>query len=280
MENISFDKNKWSIWLQGKNLSLRTIREYNRYLQLFDFGKLSQEYFNSYIVKNNNCVARAFLKNLIHYIRSNDFPSEVKGLVSSLEINKSTGREKKRLPNVLTIENINSVANAMDRERSKLMLLVCFYGGLRISELLMIKPYDFNWNMWLNIPDKQGILRIIGKGNKERKVFIPAKVMARLYQWIKNELTLMQKDASKPIFNISDTLWKNILHEAVMKAIGRHINPHLIRHSTGSWLVNNDWNLREIADYLGHESVNTTQIYTHINQEKIKEKFAQLVAND
>jgi site-specific recombinase XerD len=156
------------------------------------------------------------------------------------------------------------------------MILLTFYGGLRIAELCTIKPYDFNWEGWLRAPDELGRLKVIGKGNKQRPVFVPSKLMARIYTWIKNEVSHSQsKDAS--LFRISPRRWESIIERASQISIGRRISPHNLRHSCGTWLSENGFSLQEISEYLGHSSVSTTQIYVHLSQEKMKDKYQGLM---
>ena len=275
MEEIIFDKKNWNGWLQAKGLCANTIKQYNKYFDKFEFDKLSQPYLIEYINNHNNNVARAFLKNLLHFVKTGEFPKEVKLLISELDIPKITGRKKFRLPQVLSEEQVFQLSNAMQTERNKIMVLVTFYGGLRVAELTRIKPYDFNWELWLRAPDELGRLKIIGKGDKQRPVFVPAKLMARVYTWIKNEVSGHQSKDMR-LFKIGERRWEQLLDRASQISIGRHINPHLLRHSCGTWLRDNGWDLKEIAEYLGHENINTTAIYTHISQEKLKDKFTEL----
>lgn len=274
MERINFDTQLWNQWLLAKQLNPSTIKKYNALWERFDFERIGQSYILEFIQNNRSNVARSFVRNLIHYIRSNDFPKEIKGLVSEFELPKITGRQKKRLPVVLSQEQATMLSNAMGTERDAIMVLLSFYCGLRISELLGIKPYDFGWDAWLKQPELNGRLKVIGKGNKQRGVFVPQSLMARVYQYIIKEVAPRGKSKDNPIFDIEQTRWKDILHSASLKSLGRHINPHLLRHSCGTWLKDMGWDLKDIAEYLGHESIATTQIYAHTSQEKLKDKFA------
>ena len=196
-----------------------------------------------------------------------------------IDIPKITGRKKQRIPDILNEEQVLELSNNMKIERSQLMLLISFYGGLRISELVGneygIKPYSFNWSSWIKEPEKIGILTLIGKGNKQRKVFMPQKVMAEIYQYIKNEVSKKQ-GKNEPIFNIGERRWKKILSDESIRVLGKHINPHLLRHSCNQWLRNKGWDVTERQQYLGHEHPTTTMIYDHTNLENIKEKFNQI----
>jgi site-specific recombinase XerD len=229
-----------------------------------------------YISTHNNNVARAFLKNLIHYIKTNQFPKEVKLLIAELDIPKVTGRKKVRLPQVLSEEQVFQLANAMSNERNKLMCLITFFGGLRVSELIKIKPYDFSWEAWLRSPEELGKLKVIGKGNKQRLVLLPSKLMGRIYKWIKEAVS---KNQSKDnvLFKIGVKRWEEIVDKTSQRSLGRRINPHLLRHSCSTWLSENGFSLQEISEYLGHASISTTQLYVHLSQEKIQDKYKEMV---
>ena len=229
MQTTTLDKTRWDSWLEAKGLSNGTIGQYAYYFGKFDFEKLSQSYLIDYINRYHNNVARAFLKNLIHYIKTNEFPKEIKLLVSELDIPKITGRKKVRIPQILSEEQVFRLSNAVNGERNKIMVLLTFFGGLRVSELCKIKPYDFMWENWLRNPEDIGRLRVIGKGNKQRPVLLPSKLMARIYTWIKNEVSNVQSKDVK-LFRISSRRWEQILDRAGEVAIGRRIHPHLLRH--------------------------------------------------
>ena len=273
--NIELNVGSWKDWLEVKGLSSKTIEEYNYYMDKIDLNKMNQTYLVEFLKKNGNSVARACVANLFTFIKMGDFPDEIKRFIKDIEIPKVTGRPKIRVPSVLTLEQVEAVSKQMNSERNSIMVLVSFYGGLRISGLLGIVPYSFNWDVWLRDPKERGRLTVKEKGDKERVVFIPSFLMARLYQWIKS--VAGGRTSGERLFRVGKTTWSTSLDSASRKAIGRHITHHLLRHSCGSWLMNGGLNLKEIADYLGHESVATTQIYTHVSKEKLGDKFDKLV---
>jgi integrase/recombinase XerC len=144
-----------------------------------------------------------------------------------------------------------------------------------VGELCHIKPYDFKWDNWIKMPNETGDLKVIGKGNKQRNVFVPQALMQRTYQWIRTTISKSQsRDA--PLFHMGVRCFEDKLGKASLKAIGRHIHPHLLRHACGTWLKQRKWDLKDIADFLGHNSINTTQIYTHISNEQLSEKYKNL----
>lgn len=280
---IEIKKQDWEEWLEVKGLSAKTIKEYNSYFDKFEPENFTQNQSIKFLQQHNNNVAKAFLKNLIMFIKMGEYDEETKTHIRTIELPKVSGRKKKRIPDILSEEQVLELASKGKDERFKLMLLISFYGGLRISELVpatdnedyAIRPYSFNWSTWIKDPGEIGTLTIIGKNNKQRKVFIPPKVMARMYQYIKNEVSKRQSK-EEPIFNIGERRWKIILSEESKSILGRHINPHLLRHSCNQWLRNKGWDVTERQAYLGHERPETTMIYDHTNPQNIKEKFNDL----
>ena len=274
--NLNDNKKEWEGYLEVKGLSPRTIEEYNSYFDKFNYDKIDQSTIIPFLQKHNNIVARAFLKNLIVFLKMQGHDIQIE-LLSMIP--KITGRKKKRIPDILKDNQVIELADNMKNERSELMLLISFYGGLRISELVgdeyAITPYSFNWNVWVKDPSKNGSLKIIGKGNKQRNVFMPQRIMARLYQYIKSEVSQKQSKEDK-LFSIGERRWKKILSDESLRTLGRHINPHLLRHSCNQWLRTNGWDVTERQRYMGHENPATTMIYDHTTQEDLKDKFNQL----
>lgn len=259
-------------WLQTKGLGSRTIIQYLWYLEKFGDEKVCQNSIISFLQKHNNPVCRAFINNYLAFRKT-------QGIKEDIALPKISGRKRTRLPNILSLEEIEKISKAMITERDAIMVLLGYYGGLRISELINIKPYDFQWTIWTRKPSLNGSLKVIGKGDKQRMVYIPQKLMARIYQWIKNSVANAQSKDTR-LFNISVRRFEHILAKGSLKAIGRHVNPHSLRHSMGTALMNSGWNLKEIADYLGHQSITTTQIYTHVNAVKLKDKFSEFISNE
>lgn len=280
IKEIELSKERWETWLKAKGLSPRTIQNYNEYFNKFNLMFLSQSYLNEFVQQHNNPVARAMLKHIFHYLRTNDFPNEIKELAKEIEIPTITGRKKIKLPNVLSENQVLIVSNAMENERNKIMVLITFYCGLRMNELLTILPYSFQWSKWLEQPTSSGILKVVGKGNKQRQVFVPAQLMARVYAWIKNEVAPKGQAQDEPLFQIKKSRWNTLLNFAGTRALGRNVNPHLLRHSCGTWLRDKGWDLKAIAEFLGHESINTTQIYTHVSQEQIKKQYEKITKDN
>jgi|25BtaG_2_1085352.scaffolds.fasta_scaffold00192_3 site-specific recombinase XerD len=267
-------KEQFKQWLKIKGLKDRTLKNYMFYYDRLGLTTIDQESLNNFLTKNNNGVSRAFLKNLIHHIKTNDYSEELKTKISKLYIPKLTGRKKRRIPKTISKEEVHIIAKAMTKERNRVMVLVNYYAGVRLEELIKIKPYDFNWNSWIKEPRNLGELRVIGKGDKERIIPIVPWLMNRILEWIKKEVSTKQ-DQDKPLFNIKGRRYQDILGKTANKTIGKWINPHLLRHSYGTYLSGKGLSLKEIADLYGHQSVSTTALYIHPNKEQTKNKIRE-----
>jgi len=268
----SINETDFKAWLELKGLSRKTIKNY-----LFYFGKLellNSEYMTLFLKRYNNIVSRAFLKNFISYIKESQSP-EVKALVLDFEMPKITGRKKKKLPNILTLDQIKELALGMNSDRDALMVLISFYCGLRMGELLSIKPGDFNFKVWIKNKTENGLLRVTGKGKKERIVPVPAWFMNSLLSFANEQHIIKPYGPADLLFNIRPSRWQDILNKAALKVLGRRVNPHLLRHSCGAYLRDNGWELDAIKEFLGHESITSTVIYTHLSKEKIKSMYKQ-----
>lgn len=269
-------------WLAMKRLKDRTIKEYLMYLEkLSVFNKINQETINLFLTAHNNIVARAFIKNYLYYLIKNkeslNLSQEQINDLKDIDPPKLTGRKRTRIPEVISINEVMEIEKACKTERDKLLLLINFYGGLRIDEAIHIKPYSFDWKLWKLDPTKPGHLKVIGKGDKERVVYVPPLIMQRLEIWIKNVAIKRSRDPNKPLFGLKSDRWRELIYEYSLKALNKRIHPHMLRHSCASWLYNKGWDLKKLQDYLGHESISSTQIYTHVNKKSIEDGFIMAI---
>jgi integrase/recombinase XerD len=192
-----------------------------------------------------------------------------------------TPKLKRKLPEVLSIEEIDAMLNAIDRskpegERNKAMLEVLYSSGLRVSELTGLQLS----NVFLD----EGLLRIIGKGNKERLVPIGSSASDQLDLYLKHvrvhipiqhgmsDIVFLNKRGTSLSRVYVFTLIKNLASEVGIK---KNISPHTFRHSFATHLVEGGADLRAVQEMLGHESITTTEIYTHLDRNYLKEVIAQ-----
>lgn len=258
-----------------KQLSDRTIKEYGYYYDRFPFDDFTQEGIYKFLRKYNNGIARAFLKNIFEFIRIGEYSNELKLFVHQFIIPQSKRKKQRDLPIILSEDEVHKIADAMTSTRNEIMVLVQFYGALRSQELLNIKPYDFNWDFWMDNGKIPGELLIKGKGGKQRKVFLPPELMHHIFIWIREELSHKQ-DKETNIFNICYVVWDSILKKASRKALNKPIKTHLLRQSFATYLRKKGWDIQDIRDYLGHENITTTTLYAQHDPIELRKKVREL----
>lgn len=183
----------------------------------------------------------------------------------------------RKLPEVLDMEEIDRLIAAIDLSkneghRNRAMLETLYSCGLRVSELVNLKFSDLFF--------EEGFVRILGKGNKERLVPVSPTVeheigiyqqFIRRHQHIQpgNEnIVFLNRRGAKLTRVMVFTIIKNLAHEIGLK---KTISPHTFRHSFATHLLEGGANLRAIQEMLGHESITTTEIYTHLDQRFMRE---------
>jgi integrase/recombinase XerD len=183
----------------------------------------------------------------------------------------------KKLPEVLEIEEIDALIAEIDLSkneghRNRAMLETLYSCGLRVSELVNLRFSDLFF--------EEGFIRVIGKGNKERLVPVSPSVekeigiyndFIRRHQHIQpgNEnVVFLNRRGAKLTRVMIFTIIKNLANEVGLQ---KNISPHTFRHSFATHLLEGGANLRAIQEMLGHESITTTEIYTHLDQRFIRE---------
>lgn len=183
-----------------------------------------------------------------------------------------SAKNNKKLPDFLTINEINDLINSIGEEnlldlRNKTILELLYATGLRVEELVNLKKKDINF--------KNKYLKVKGKGNKERSVPITDIALKKVNKYLKrrkyeNEKIFLSKNGNP----LSQRDIRRILKKLIKKmALDKNITPHTIRHSFATHLLERGADLRLVQELLGHSSISTTQIYTHISMEKMKEYY-------
>lgn len=172
------------------------------------------------------------------------------------------------LPKTLSERDVEALLKAPDIHtplglRDKTMLELLYASGLRITELVSLQRSQINLN--------QGVIRIIGKGNKER--LVPVGEIA--VEWLKrygqdqsNEF-LFPGPNGKPLTR--QAFWYRIKYYAQIADINTSLSPHTLRHAFATHLINHGADLRVVQLLLGHSSLSSTQIYTHVAKERLKQ---------
>ncbi len=193
----------------------------------------------------------------------------------------SSPKLPRRLPKDLSEAQVESLLQAPDTEtplelRDKAMMEVLYATGLRVSELVGLTQGDVSL--------RQGVVRVIGKGNKERLVPLGEEAV----YWLENYLEygrpwLVNGQTVDVLFPSSraqkmtrQTFWHRIKHYAVLAGIdGDRLSPHVLRHAFATHLLNHGADLRVVQMLLGHSDLSTTQIYTHVATERLKQLHQQ-----
>ena len=212
------------------------------------------------------------IRSFFHFLLIEDYiqqdPSE---LLESPQIGK-------HLPDILSVEEIDNLINAIDRstkegQRNCAILETLYSCGLRVSELCNLKISD----LYLD----EGFIKVEGKGSKQRLVPISPKAIKE----IKNYFLTRGDGLIKPEFedfvfisrfgkNISRIMVFHIIKELADKiGLKKSVSPHTFRHSFATHLLEGGANLRAIQCMLGHESIGTTEIYTHIDRVRLRDEI-------
>lgn len=183
----------------------------------------------------------------------------------------------KHLPSVLTYEEVDKLLdiNITDSfsARNKAILELMYASGLRISETINLKLYDIDL--------ENDIVRVLGKGSKERIVPIGTVAVNALNKYINEYREKMLKNKKSDYLFLNNHgskitrqgLFKNLKSILKEKGIEKDVSPHTLRHSFATHLLNNGADLRSIQELLGHSSIKTTQIYTHVSSEHLIEQY-------
>lgn len=182
-----------------------------------------------------------------------------------------------KLPEVLTIEEIDQLISAIDMSkneghRNRAIIETMYSCGLRVSELVNLRFSDLHF--------EEGFIRVIGKGNKERLVPVNAGVEKEinLYKdFIRNQQEIKAGNENIVFLNrrgaqltrvMIFTIVKDLAHSIGLKKV---ISPHTFRHSFATHLIEGGANLRAVQEMLGHESITTTELYTHLDQRFLRD---------
>lgn len=264
VNSYSEDIYKYLEYMESKNISSALDINYNN---LLDYLKYLDD--NKYEVSS---VARKIvsIKAFHKYLSENYNVIDI-----STKIN--TPRFYRKLPNILTIEEVDNLLDIkLDTPfdyRNKAMLELMYSSGLRVSELINLELSDIDLN--------NNYVRCFGKGSKERIIPVGEYSSKYLSIYINEYRDSMKKGyyTEKIFLNnhgkemTRQGFFKIIKKIAKDKDINKNITPHMLRHSFATHLLNNGADLRTIQEMLGHSSISTTQIYTNVTNDILKENY-------
>jgi integrase/recombinase XerD len=273
-----------------KALSQNTIDAYRRDLEKFSEFAMERGLEKAPQVKRADVVD--FLASL--YLRKLDARSVARHLVSLRQffrfllseelipedpvVTVESPKFRKSLPQFLSVEEVDRLLAQPDVSsalglRDKAMIELLYSAGLRVSELCNLAVDDLHVDA--------GSLRCIGKGNKERLVPVGKRALAVLQLYIKKARPeILGEHTSKYLFIIRKgnkldriAFWKNLALYGRKAGLRKALTPHMLRHSFATHLLDRGADLRSVQMMLGHSDISTTQIYTHVVEERLKQVY-------
>lgn len=181
----------------------------------------------------------------------------------------------KKIPETLTENEVDALLSQPNIRnklgiRDKAILESLYATGMRVSEAVNLKIDNLNLDI--------GFLRCIGKGNKERVIPIGSKAKNSIKRYLEVSRPILLKEKESDFLFLNrfskrlsrQSLWKLIKRYAKEAKIKKSIKPHILRHSFATHLLERGADLRSVQDMLGHSNISTTQVYTHINKDRLK----------
>ena len=174
-------------------------------------------------------------------------------------------KREKKIPEVLSKAETKNIIESSGSKKSKLMISLTYACGMRVSELLNLKINDFKFD------EKVGFIRQ-AKGKKDRIFNIPEFLIKDLKKQIEKQKERKQEFLFSGFKGrLTERNFQKIVSLAAKKAgIEKLVHPHTLRHSFATHLLENNIDIRKIQELLGHSSISTTEIYTHISQQELK----------
>lgn len=279
---------KYLDYLQyNKNYSLKTIQNYELDLRDY-FTFLKQEGLNYKTIKYEDLryLFEHFEKNKLSNKSVRRHISSLKSFYKYLNLEEiinynpfnyvSLPKKETKLPRYLTYDELLQIFHSLEIKtnydlRDRLILELMYATGIRVSELISVKIHDLDFN-------NQSI-KVLGKGDKERIVYYNDVVKKLLKKYLDIYDTLNKKKSNYLILNqkgekLTTAGISYIINKVIKKiSFKKHITPHMLRHSFATHLLNNGCDILTVQELLGHASISTTGIYTHVTLDQIKDVY-------
>lgn len=279
-----------ALWLED-GLARNTLDSYRRDLKQFagwleprgmDLLEVDQAAIQGYLAHRFRTKARAstaarLLSALKRFYRNAIRQNTIK-VDPTLRID--TPKLPRPLPKTLTEADVENLltAPALDQPRGlrdRAMLEVLYASGLRVSELVTLKVPQVSRDM--------GVVRVLGKGSKERLVPLGEEALSWLERYLHEARPLLLGGRTSDALFVTSraegmtrqAFWHLLRRYVVQAGIGKPVSPHTLRHAFATHLLNHGADLRVVQLLLGHSDISTTQIYTHVARERMKQLHAK-----
>lgn len=255
------DLYKFSLWLQQQKIELI---------------KVETNEIRAYLALAESNSARTVARRLSSLRRLYEYLLREEQITQNPVSNIDAPRLGRSLPKSLTEADVEALLEVPDTKnvlgmRDKCMLELLYATGLRVSELVGLTVQQVNL--------RQGVVRVTGKGNKERLVPLGEEATLWLERYLASERNeILNNSLSDALFPSKrgkamtrQTFWHAIKRYTVIAGINKTLSPHVLRHAFATHLINHGADLRVVQMLLGHSDISTTQIYTHVARERLKD---------
>ena len=290
----------WDEWLDRflsylrveRGLSDNSLEAYSRDISQFfssidgckkDPGEVSRDDIAKYVMRLSRYKAPRSVARNLSAIKTFFRFLTAEGHISSNPARLvDSPKVPRRLPDTLSIDDIKKLLSAIDTEsplgvRDLAMLELAYATGTRVSELVNLKLQDLNL--------EAGFIRVMGKGSKQRLVPMGAKATEAVHKYLKESRPTLTRRTSEscPYLFVNKKgqklsrqgFWKILKGYALKAGLGKKVTPHSLRHSFASHLLEGGADLRSVQVMLGHADISTTQIYTHVSGERLRQVHEQ-----
>lgn len=279
IEYLNVEKRYSSKTLENYSIDLNTFITFCEEVKIYNYKDITYDNLRNYLEflynKNysNKTISRhiSSLKSFFKYLINNNYIKENHTELLSLP------KSELRLPNYLNNIDLEDLINTPDKDtkagkRDRLILEMFYSTGIRLSELVNIKISDIDFN--------NNMIKIKGKGNKDRYVFFGNNCSKYLKDYLENSRPFYIKSENEYLFvsqkgNKLSTSGVEYIVDKILKIsdLKVHITPHVLRHTFATHMLNEGANLMTVKELLGHTSITTTGIYTHVSNEKLRKTY-------
>ena len=284
-EHLALVRNLSDNSIRGYVGDLESFLAHMEKLNVLEFKDLTIEHIRSWLANlQTTGVARSTLTRRIVSIRAfTNWASANGWLTSDLGAKLAIPKAHRTLPEILNVDEAAQVLKALEVKageevtainlRDLAMLEVLYASGIRVSELCGLNLGD--------IDQSRNTLSVIGKGDRQRVVPLGIPAVKALQNYLSNgRAEFLNNKSADAVFlgtrgkRIDQRTVREVVYEA-MKAVGATMGPHGLRHSAATHLLEGGADLRTVQEILGHASLATTQIYTHVSPERLQSAYKQ-----